>query len=227
MAIIVGFAVPALLGLLLQRLLMPLYGKHRAFSLMVTLGFSYIVCDLMVAIWGVEVHTAKVPAAFQGAFTINAIGLRFPAYYILIMIVAGLIAIGFWIMLTRTKLGILFRAIISDHKMVECLGVNVGLLFGVMFMIGVGLSGVAGTLNAPLTGLTPKQGLNIFSTVMPVVMIGGMRNLKGTFPAAIAMGVVSAFSAVFIPTFYNVVPFGFMVICLFLKPEGLFEKKRS
>lgn len=224
-ALIVGFAIPALVGLLLQQLLMPLYGMKSAYSLMVTLGFSYIICDLMILLWGAEIHTAKTPKMFSSALSIASLGVRFPSYYILIMLVAGGIAIAFWMMLTHTKLGILFRAIISDHKMVECLGINVHLLFAVMFMIGVGLSGIAGTLNSPLTGLTPKQGLNVFSTVMPVVMIGGMRNLGGTFPAAISLGIVSAFAAVFMPAFYNVVPFCFMVICLIFRPEGLFTKK--
>ena len=225
LAMVVGFAASALVGFFLEQLLMPLYGKKRAFSMIVTLGYSYILCDLMVLFWGTEIRTARVPSFTQGAFVIESLGVRFPKYYLFIMAVSGLIAIGFWLMLNKTKLGIYFRAIISNHKMVECLGINVKVLFAIMFMLGVGLSGIAGALNAPLTGLTPKQGLSIFSTVMPVVMIGGMTNLKGTFPAAISMGVVSAFAAVFIPTFYNVVPFFFMVICLFIRPQGLFTKK--
>lgn len=227
LAMLAGFAAAALVGFILEQLIMPLYGMKRAFSMVVTLGYSYILCDLMMLLCGTDLRTATVPSFCNGSVVLSTLGVRIPKYYLFIMAVSGLVAIGFWIMFNKTKLGIYFRAIISNHKMVECLGINVRVLFAVMFMLGVGLSGIAGALNAPLSGFTPKAGLSIFSTVMPVVIIGGMTNIRGTFPAAISLGIVSAFAAIFIPTFYNVVPFLFMVICLFIRPQGLFTRKEQ
>ena len=107
----------------------------------------------------------------------------------------------------------------------ECLGINVQFLFSVMFMIGLGLGGIAGALNAPISGLTPQQGLTIFNQVFPVLLVGGLDNMDGALPAALVLGIASALAAIFIPTYYNLVPNVVMVIVMFFKPNGLFAKK--
>ena len=90
----------------------------------------------------------------------------------------------------------LTRAIISDRPMVANLGVNVNGLFSVLFMIGIGIAGLGGVLNAPVTGMSPKEGLSVFGNVMPILCIGGLRNMDGCLPAALLVGLVNAFGAV-------------------------------
>ena len=111
--------------------------------------------------------------------------------------------------------------------MVENLGINVQSMYTLMFMIGVGLGGLAGALSSPMLGVTPSQGLSAFNQIMPILIIGGMTNMTGALPAALVLGVMQAIAAVFFPQNYNVVPYAFMIICMVLRPHGLFAKKEG
>lgn len=226
-ALLIGFVFPALLGAVSEFLLRPVYGLNMNYSLLITMGISYIVCDAMSLFCGNTVRSAAVPDSLSGAVSIPYTTVAFPAYYIFIIVIALVIALALKLMLNRTKLGIYLRAIISDRHMVECLGINVKLLFTVMFVIGTGLGGIAGALNAPISGLTPQQGLTVFNNVMPTLLVGGMDNMDGAFPAAIFLGVASAVAAIFIPTYYNLVPNVIMVLVMLVKPNGLFAKKEA
>ena len=144
-----------------------------------------------------------------------------------IIVVGLLIAFAFWFMINKTKLGMLMRAIISDREMVGCLGVNVNRLFSIMFMIGMGIAGLGGVLNAPVTGMSPKEGLSVFGNIMPILLIGGMRNMNGCLPAALLVGIVNAFGAIYFPQYYNLIPAALMVICMFIKPNGVFTRKEA
>lgn len=224
-ALLVGFLVPALLGIAVEFLLRPVFGLDMTYSMLITMGVSYMLCDGMSFAWGNTVRATPVPDALNGAVRIASMNLAFPAYYLFIIVFAAVIAVAFKLMFTKTRLGIYFRAIISDRHMVECLGINVQFLFSIMFMIGLGLGGIAGALNAPISGLTPQQGLTIFNQVFPVLLVGGLDNMDGALPAALVLGIASALAAIFIPTYYNLVPNLVMVIVMFFKPNGLFAKK--
>ena len=227
LALLIGFAVPALLGIITEYLLRPVFGLDMTYSMLITMGVSYILTDLMSFMWGNTVRATPVPKFLSGAIRIPGARIAFPAYYVFIIVIAALIALALKLMFNKTKLGIWFRAIISDRHMVECLGINVQLLFTVMFMIGLGLGGIAGALNAPISGLTPGQGLTVFNSVFPVLLIGGLSNMDGAMPAALLIGVASSFAAKFFPTYYNLVPSIIMVVVMFFKPNGLFAKKEA
>ena len=219
--------VPAAIGALVEFLLRPVYGLDMTYSMLITMGVSYMLCDGMSFLWGNTVRATPVPQMLNGAVRIASMNIAFPAYYVFIIVFAALIALALKLMFNKTKLGIYFRAIISDRHMVECLGINVQLLFTVMFMIGLGLGGIAGALNAPISGLTPQQGLSVFNQVFPVLLVGGLDNMDGALPAALVLGVASALAAIFIPTYYNLVPNLIMVIVMFFKPNGLFARKEG
>jgi branched-subunit amino acid ABC-type transport system permease component len=143
------------------------------------------------------------------------------------ILVGAVIAILFWFMINKTRLGMLMRAIIKDREMVSCLGINVNRLFSIMFMIGMGIAGLGGVLNAPITGMSPKEGLSVFGNIMPILMIGGMRNMNGCLPAALLVGLVNAFGAIYLPQFFNLIPAVLMVICMLIKPNGIFAPKEA
>lgn len=200
-----------------------LFGKHITYMLLYTMAFAYIICDIMVAIWGYQLVSTPLPHYFKGL--VEILGVRFPKYYLFMIFFATLIAIAFFIMFYKTKLGMYFRAIISDREMVESLGINVKSLNSIMFAISIALGGIAGALYSPLSGQSPKEGLVIFGNIMPILMIGGMRNLKGALPAALLVGLVNSFGAIYVPSIYNLLPFLLMVIVMIIKPQGLFTKK--
>ncbi|MGN0983603.1 MAG: branched-chain amino acid ABC transporter permease, partial [Gemmiger sp.] len=226
-ALVIGFLVPALIGAVVEFLLRPVYGLDMTYSMLITMGVSYMLCDGMSFLWGNTVRATPVPKMLNGAIRIASMNIAFPAYYIFIIAFSAMIALALKLMFNKTKLGIYFRAIISDRHMVECLGINVQMLFTVMFMIGLGLGGIAGALNAPISGLTPQQGLSVFNQVFPVLLVGGLDNMDGALPAALVLGVSSALAAIFIPTYYNLVPNLIMVIVMFFKPNGLFARKEG
>ena len=203
----------------------PLFGKNMLYIMLLTFGVAYIVCDAMVMIWGYQIRLLTLPKFLNGSMAI--FGIRFPVYYLFMIVVGALIAFAFWFMINKTKLGMLMRAIIKDREMVACLGINVNRLFSIMFMIGMGIAGLGGVINAPITGMSPKEGLSIFGNIMPILMIGGMRNMNGCLPAALLVGLVNAFGAIYFPQFYNLLPAALMVICMFIRPNGVFSRKEA
>ena len=220
--------VPILVGLLgyfVELAVRPLFGKNMLYIMLLTYGVAYIVCDLMVMIWGYQIRLLSLPKFLNGA--VNLFGIYFPVYYVFMIFVGAFIALAFWLMINKTKLGMLMRAIISDREMVGCLGINVNMLFSVMFMIGMGIAGLGGVVNAPITGMSPKEGLSIFGNIMPILMIGGMRNMNGCLPAALIVGLVNAFGAIYFPQYYNLLPAALMVICMLIKPNGIFTRKEA
>ena len=225
LALLGGFVVTALLGGVLERLLRPVFGKDMIFSLLITMGASYIICDSMIMVWGNKVKATGLPKFLSGAVMIPFTKIVFPYYYLFIIAIAALVGIAFAVLFKKTMLGVCFRAIINDKGMVEHLGINVDRLYTIMFMLGIGLGGLAGALNAPLSGLTPKTGLSVFNNVFPVLMFGGMNNINGCLPAAVLLGIISSFAAIYTPTWYNLVPTLVMIIVMFISPKGLFVKK--
>ncbi len=224
LSVLLAFLITFLLGAVTELALRGVFGKDMTFSMLITMGICYIVCDYMIFQFGTAIKTVSMPDALRGIINLGS-GIIIPVYYVFAIVVSGLIALVFWIMFKKTKIGIYFRAIISDRNMVENLGINVQTMYTLMFMIGVGLAGLAGAISSPMLGVTPSQGLFAFNQIMPILIIGGMDNMSGALPAALVLGVLEALAAIFFPQYYNVVPYAFMVICMVFRPRGLFAKK--
>lgn len=222
-ALIIVPLVVGVLGWFVEQAVRPLFGKNMLYIMLLTFGVAYMVCDGMVMIWGYSIRLLTLPKLLSGSVAL--FGIRFPIYYLFMILVGSTIAFAFWFMINRTKLGMMMRAIIKDREMVSCLGINVNKLFSIMFMVGTGIAGLGGVINAPVTGMSPKEGLSVFGNIMPILMIGGMRNMDGCLPAALLVGLVNAFGAIYLPQYFNLLPAALMVICMFIKPNGIFTKK--
>jgi len=183
---------------------------------------AFVIIDGIQTIWGKAINTVLVPDSLSP--TVSFLGLDFPTYYIFIIIISGLIALGLWLMFEKTKLGMLFRAIISDRPMVANLGVDVTRLFSIMFMFGVWLSGVAGVLMAPIIGLDAQMSMQVLFSIMTVLVIGGLTSMRGAFLAALIVGIANALGSMLLPWFYTLIPAVLMIIVLLIKPDGLFVK---
>ena len=210
------FIVPLIvagIGYFVEKATRPLFGKNMLYIM------------LLVMIWGYSIRLLALPKFLQGG--VQMFGISFPIYYLFEIAVSAAIAFAFWFMINKTKLGMLTRAIISDRPMVANLGVNVNQMFSILFMIGIGIAGLGGVLNAPVTGQSPKEGLSVFGNVMPILVIGGLRNMDGCLPAALLVGLVNAFGAIYLPQYYNVLPAALMVIAMAINPQGLFTKKEG
>ncbi len=221
-ALVLAPLVVAVLGGLTEFLLRPLYGKSMLYQLLATMGVAFIIIDGIQTIWGKSINTVLPPDALSS--TVVFLGLDFPTYYIFIIIISGLLALGLWLMFEKTKLGMLFRAITADRPMVSNLGVDVARLFSIMFMFGVWLSGVAGVLMAPIIGLDAQMSMQVLFTIMTVLVIGGLKSMRGVLFSALIVGQANALGSMLLPWFYTLIPAALMIIVLFVKPQGLFGK---
>jgi branched-chain amino acid transport system permease protein len=211
----------AAVGGIVEILLRPLYSKNMLYQLILTMGIAFIMIDSMQGIWGSFIKTVKTPVLFDTP-SVTMLGAKFPVYYLVIIIIAGLFAIGLWLMFDKTKLGMTFRAIISDRSMVENLGVNVTFLFSIMFMLGVWMSGVAGVLISPIIGIFPQKSMDILFSIMTVIIIGGLTSMRGAFFAALLVGIALSFGSLYLSWFYTLLPGLLMVVVLLIRPQGLF-----
>ncbi len=218
-----GTLVTFFLGGLLELSLRPVVGKKMELTLMITMGIAYILDDIFEIVWGSSVQTLAIPVWLRGLVTVGS--FQIPKYYLFIIGAALLIGLAFWIVFEKTRLGMRFRAIISNRDMVEALGVNVHLSYMMMFMIGIALSGFAGALNLPISGFTATGAMGAFGAIVPILVIGGLGNIQGTLPSAVFIGVLSAVAALFLPKLYNLVPTVVMVLVIMIKPQGLFTRK--
>jgi branched-chain amino acid transport system permease protein len=215
----------AAVGGVTELLMHTLYKKNMIYQLILTMGIAFVMMDGMQLIWGTVMKTVNAPVLFSP--TIEMLGSVFPTYYILIIVIAGLFAIGLWLIFEKTKLGMIFRAIISDRQTVDTLGINVTLLYSVMFMFGVWMSGIAGVLIAPIIGIMSQRSMDILFSIMMVIVIGGMTSMRGAFFAALIVGVANALGSLFISQLYTLIPAVLMIIVLLIKPQGLFVKSED
>ncbi len=223
LGLLAGTLVTFLIGGLLELSLRPVVGKKMELTLMITMGIAYIFDDVFNLIWGKSVYTLAIPKWLRGLVIIGSVPI--PKYYLFIIVASLAIALAFWLVFEKTRLGMRFRAIISNRDMVEALGINVHLSYMMMFMIGIALSGFAGALNLPISGFTSTGAMDAFGSIVPILVIGGLGNIQGTFPSAIFIGILSALAAIFLPQYYNLVPTVVMVLVILFRPKGLFTRK--
>src|SRR5699024_7104300 len=145
-------------------------------------------------------------------FRIDLMGFKFPFYYIFLIIFSLIICAAMLFVFKKTKIGMIFRAIITNRDMVACMGINVKLLNSVMFMVGVGLSALAGALNLPLTGTSTAADSSVMFTTMSILIIGGITEIKGAFFGAMMVGIITTFGAMFLSQYYSMLPAVLMVL---------------
>jgi branched-chain amino acid transport system permease protein len=219
-ALLIAPIVVALVGGVTELLMRSLYRKNMLFQLILTMGIAFILIDGIQLVWGRLMKTVTAPVLFSPTFSL--LGADFPTYYLLIIIIAILFAIGLYLMFEKTKLGMIFRAIISDREMVGSLGINVTMLYSVMFMVGVWMSGFAGVLIAPIIGISAQKSFDILFSIMMVIVIGGLTSMRGAFFAALIVGIANALGSLYLPWFYTLIPPFMMILVLLIRPEGLF-----
>jgi len=214
----------AAIGFCVERILRKLYGREKIYQLLFTMGIAYILQDILVFFYGYKLYTVNLPKTLKTALRIGS--FTFPKYYIFIIVVGGTIAMCLNFVFYKTKIGIIFRAIISDRTMANAMGINVGKMFALMFAIATGLTGLAGVIISPTITITATDSLGVFVNVMTVLRIGGWKSLKGAFIASVMMGIINAVAAKYLGSIYSVIPTIIMLVVLLVKPEGLFPEKR-
>ena len=148
----------------------------------------------------------------------------YPVYRLFMMGLCVLLALGLYALIARTRLGMKIRAGAFNRDMAEALGVNIRLVHGVVFAVGVALAVVAGMIAAPISSVYPNMGAPVLIMCFVVVVIGGIGSVRGAFVAALMVGLVDTFGKVLLPQIASMLIYMLMAAVLLYRPEGLFKQ---
>ena len=224
--IILSALTVGLIGLILEVLLLRrLYQAPELFILFATFGVVLIIQDLSRWLFGAEDILGPLSPGMDGS--INILGAYLPEYDIALILIAPLILIGLWLLLHRTRWGILVRAATEDREMSDALGVNQARLFTSVFFLGSCLAGLGGAVQLPKGGANLLMDLNVIASAFVVVVVGGMGSIPGAYLAAVIIGELSSFGVLVFPESTLVLMFLVMAVVLVIRPHGLLGKSEA
>ena len=225
LAVLAAAVGVALFGLLFERLIISrVYGSQVLMQLLVCYGVILILDDLVKIIWGPEFKSLGMPPAFQKPPILMSGGVV-PVYYLFLIILTLIIAVLLGLAITKTQLGKIVRAVAVNPGMVSALGINTGLVYAGVFMLGGLLAGFAGALAAPVRSIVSGMGLSVVVESFIVTVIGGMGSVAGALVGSLLIGLVRSFGTIGFPLFTEGLMFLLMAVVLVLKPSGLFGRE--
>ena len=223
-AILLGIPVTMALGFVIERFfIVHLYHRDHLQQVLLTFGLILIFNELQQILWGGDPHGVPMPAILTGSIPLSDT-LSYPVYRFFLSVVCLLLASVMYLVITHSRFGMRIRAGASNRRMIEALGINIRLLYSVVFAIGVALAGVAGMLAAPVETVYPGMGEQILIVSFVVVVIGGIGSIRGAFIGALAIGLADVYGQVFLPDLASVAIYGVMAGVLLWRPSGLFGR---
>ncbi|MGA7432957.1 MAG: branched-chain amino acid ABC transporter permease [Xanthobacteraceae bacterium] len=210
----------AILGGLMERLLLRRLAGQPLAQVLVTLGVSFMVADLCLMGWGGDPISVTTPLGFAGFVRWH--GAAFPLYRMAVIVIAVVFAAALWVMLDRTRLGAMIRAGVDDPQMARVVGIRVSQLFTIVFALGAGLAGFAGMIGGPILSVYPGLDQDMLPLALVVVILGGTGSLLGSFVGSIIIGFIYNFGQALLPELAYFILFLPMVLVLLLRPQGLF-----
>jgi branched-chain amino acid transport system permease protein len=197
-----------------------LYRAGHDYQLLLTFGLSLIITEGIILVWGPIGMSQLPPPILRGGVDL---GITFyPKYRLFVMAMAGLLILGSWLFLEKTRYGAIMRAGIEDKEMVSLLGIDIHRLFTAAFGLGAYLAGISGALTAPIRGLNPFMGVDMLGIAFVVVALGGLGNLPGAIVAGLIVGVAQSLATLVWPEASVAVIFAVMAVVLLVRPQGLF-----
>ena len=228
----VVFVVVAALGLGLQHQVFRRMEGEELRQTMVTIGLSVVLADIMLWIWGGQSCTILTPDLLSGPVELPVISsvredtgavswFKFPAVRIAIRIAAIVIGVAMWLVLNRSRLGMLIRAGVDDREMLAASGLRIQYVFLAVFAFGAGLSGMAGIVGGTFQSLTPGEDTRFLLASLVVAIVGGMGSIPGAAIGAVVIGLSEQLGLVNAPTYSVVFTFLIMAVVLAFRPQGL------
>lgn len=222
LGLLAGSAAAGAVGFALQRfLLQRIYGR-RLLQVLLTFGCMFIIGDIAIIIWGADPTTLNKPEFLTGA--VNVKGMIFPKYRLFVIVVGVVIGIALWIFQEKTKWGAILRAGVDDEQMARAVGINVPVLFTIVFVLGTALTGLSGVLGGPFVGVYPGVDLDVLLLAVVVIIVGGLGSMKGAFFGSIIVASLDNFGKALFPELAMFTIFAPMAIILALKPTGLWGR---
>ena len=238
-------AVPAtmLLGVVVERVaLIRLYHRDHLDQVLATFGLILFFNELVRIVWGPGAQFMSPPEALSGS--VEFAGLRYPAYRFAIIAVGLAVAAGLYVLIHRTRVGMLIRAGATHPDVVAALGVNVRRLNTLVFGLGAGLAGLAGVMAGPILAVQPGMGEPILILTLVVIVTGGIGSIRGAFYGALIVGTVDTIGRAFLPTILreflerslaqaagpaiaSMLIYVLMAVVLAIRPQGLFPVRQA
>jgi branched-chain amino acid transport system permease protein len=221
--LIAGISVGAFVGLIVERgLLRPMYGRDEIVMILVTYAAFLIFEDVIKLIWGVNPYLAYQPYALLGRTDIG--GVSFAVYDLVLLLIAILLGALAWWTLERTRQGKLLRVVIHDREIALAMGIDVGRMFTITFMVGAALGALGGALAAPGISVVPGVGVDVIVLAFAVSVIGGLGSVVGAAVGALIVGLTRAAAVHLMPEVELFVIYAVMAVILTFRPEGLFGR---
>ena len=225
LAVIAAALGVGLFGLLFERLIISrVYGSQVLMQLLVCYGVILILDDLVKIIWGAEFRSLGMPDAFLKPPLLLGGGVV-PVYYLFLIVLTLIISVLLGLAITKTRLGKIVRAVAINPGMASALGINTGLVYAGVFLLGGLLAGLAGALAAPVRSIVSGMGLSVVVESFIVTVIGGMGSVAGALVGSLLIGLVRSFGTIGFPLFTEGLMFLLMAVVLVLKPSGLFGRE--
>ena len=223
-AIALGIPLALLFGAFLEwALFSHLYKRDHLEQVLLTYGLILIFEEVRSLLVGDEVHGVDIPAVFSASIPLSDV-LSYPVYRLVISAVCIVLAVALYFVIQRTRLGMMIRAGNHDRVMVEALGININMIYRVVFALGVALAALAGMLAAPISSVFPNMGSHVLIISFVIVVIGGIGSVWGALVAALVIGFADTFGKVLVPELSGMVVYLVMAAVLLWRPEGIFKK---
>jgi branched-chain amino acid transport system permease protein len=220
-ALLSGLAMAAIGGVIERFLLRRLEGQILP-QVLLTLGFAFIIADVCLMVWTGDPWQPATPAHLGGA--VQAFGLFFPLYRLVILAVAVAVAIALWVLVDWTRLGAMIRAGVDDPPIARVVGIKVSQLFTLVFCLGAALAAFAGVMGAPFLSVYPGLDFEMLPLALIVVILGGTGSLLGALVGSFIIGFLYNFGQAVFPDLSYVILFLPMLLVLVLRPQGLFGR---
>jgi len=220
LAIAGGAAASMLVGIILERTLIKrFYQRPHEDQILVTFGISIVLVEIIRGIYGGVGQRVPVPAWGEGV--VNMGFTIYPLYRIEILLIAAAALAVFWVLLYRTRLGLIIRAGIEDQLMARLLGFNIQRAFLIVFGLGAAAAGFAGVIYAPIISIVPDMGFRVLIQSFVVVVLGGVGSFPGAILGGLIAGQILSLTSLIDPVYSDVMLFAAMALILILKPQGL------
>ena len=219
----VGLVLAVILGYVLEWAFYSfLYDREHLQQVLMTYGLILVFEELRSILVGDDVHGVDVPAMLSGTLALGDV-MTYPVYRLFVSAVCLVLALGMYLIFTRTRLGMMIRAGSTNREMVQSLGIDIKFLYRVVFAAGMAIAVLAGMVAAPVSSVYPGMGNSVLIICFVVVVIGGIGSIRGALLASLLIGVVDTFGKVLLPEAAGVLVYVLMALILLWKPDGLFK----
>jgi branched-chain amino acid transport system permease protein len=222
LAAIASALIIAAIGGVIERFLLRRLEGQVLPQVLLTLGFAFIISDICLMVWTGDPWQPATPRELGGA--VQAFGLFFPFYRLVILAVAIVVAIALWLMVDWTRLGAMIRAGVDDPPIARVVGIKVSQLFTLIFCLGAALAAFAGVMGAPYLSVYPGLDFEMLPLALIVVILGGTGSLLGALVGSFLIGFLYNFGLAMVPDLAYVILFLPMLLVLVLRPQGLFGR---